>query len=392
MNILFLYSETINPIKGGVERITYLLANYLESKGFQTMFLSLKNCNQFEDKRQFSLPDSNIFVTKKNIKFFRDFLIEKSIDIIVNKGGTDPKTSEFAYYCKDLDVKLISNVHNSLLGTINNFRSAQKLKFKKIGLEWLLPLTDKKLIKKLLLKLYKQKYGSHYRSLCKNSDFVILESNKFKQELMFFMSGNTMTNVTAISNFVLFDEIININKKKEILFVGRINTSQKRVDLLLEIWNLLHEKFPDWSLKIVGGGDELDSMKKLGYNLKLKNIFFYGYKEAKPFYETASIICLTSSYEGFGIALIEAMQHGAIPFAFNSYLSVTDIIEDNKNGRLIEPFDINKYACALSKLMSSQKKLDSFSKFAIESSKKFDLSIIGEQWITLFKELNNSSK
>ena len=120
MNILFLYSAAINPLKGGVERITYLLANYLESKGHQVVFLGLTDCNQIKDKRQFLLPDSSLFITKRNIHFFRAFLIDKSIDVVVNKGGTDPITSKFAYYCRDLDVKLISNVHNSLLGTMKN--------------------------------------------------------------------------------------------------------------------------------------------------------------------------------------------------------------------------------------------------------------------------------
>ncbi len=387
MNILFLYSEAINPLKGGVERITYLLADFLESKGHQVTFLGLTDCNQIKDERQFLLPDSSLFLTRRNINFFQAFLIDKSIDIVVNKGGTDLMTSKFSYYCKDLGVKLISNVHNSLLGTIKNFKSVNKTKFKQIGLGWLLPFTDNKLVKNLLLNLFKFKYKNHYKTLCKMSDYVILESEKFKEELMFFLDSQSIENVFGISNFVSFDEIVQVKKKKEILYVGRINTSQKRVDLLLKIWGLLYEKFPDWSLKVVGGGDELESIKLLSSELGLKNITFYGFKTAKPFYETASIICLTSSYEGFGIALIEAMQHGAVPIAFNSYLSVTDIIEDGVNGRLVTPFDIVEYSDVLSNFMSSQNELERFSTLTKQSVRKFDLSIIGEQWNNLFKGL-----
>ena len=387
MNILFLYSAAINPLTGGVERTTFLLANYLESKGYKVFFLGVTDSNSVKDKRQFLLPDSSSSLSKRNIIFFRSFLVEKSINIVINKGGTDPATSKLAYHCKIEGVNLISNVHNSLLGTMKNFRSAHKTKFKQIGLAWLLPFTDTKLVKNLLLKLFKHKYKNHYKTLCKKSDYVILESEKFKEELMFFMDGQSIENVLGMSNFVSFDEIVQVEKKKEILYVGRINTSQKRVDLLLEIWGLLYKKFPDWSLKVVGGGDELESIKLLSSELGLKNITFYGFKIAKPFYETASIICLTSSYEGFGIALIEAMQHGAVPIAFNSYLSVTDIVEDGVNGRLITPFDINEYSNVLSNFMSSQKELQRFSTLAKQSVRKFDISIIGEQWNTLFKGL-----
>lgn len=390
MNILFIYSEAINPLTGGVERITFLLANYLESKGYKVFFLGLTDNNSIKDKRQFLLPDSSSFLSERNVIFFRSFLVEKSINIVINKGGTDPRTSKFAYYCKNEGVKLISNVHNSLLGTIKNFSSAHKIKFEQTGTDWLLPLTDTKIVKYLLLKLYKQKYAKHYKNLCKKSDYVILESEKFKEELMFFMDGHPIDNVIGISNFVSFDEIVKVEKKKEILYVGRINTSQKRVDLLLEIWSLLYDRFPDWSLKVVGGGEELESIKVLSSELGLQNIFFYGFQNAKPYYETASIICLTSSFEGFGITLIEAMQYGAIPVAFNSYLSVTDIIEDKVNGCLITPFNINEYANVLSKLMSSQEELERYSIGAEQSVKRFDLSIIGEKWLNVFKKLNIS--
>lgn len=386
MNILFLYSRVINPLTGGVERITFLLADYLESKGYTVYFLGLIENNTVNDKRQLLLPDSSTFDTEANKKFFCSFLVEKSIDIVVNKGGTDPVTSKFAYYSKSVGVNLISNVHNSLLGTMKNFSSVNKNKFNQIGLGWLLPITNTKIVKNLLLNLYKNKYSNHYKTLCKNSDYVILESERFKEELKFFLDGQSIDNVLGVSNFVSFNQIVKSNKKKEILFVGRINTSQKRVDLLLEIWNCLYEDFPDWSLKIVGGGEELDSMKLLSSKLGLKNVFFYGFKDAKPFYKTASIICLTSSYEGFGITLIEAMQYGVVPVAFNSYLSVKDIIEDRVNGCLITPFDVIEYANTLSKLMSSKHLLSVYSKAAEQSAGKFDLSIIGEQWLSIFEK------
>jgi glycosyltransferase involved in cell wall biosynthesis len=115
----------------------------------------------------------------------------------------------------------------------------------------------------------------------------------------------------------------------------------------------------------------------------LDNITFYGYQDAQSFYESASIICLTSSYEGFGIALIEAMSRGAVPVAFNSYLSVTDIIDDKKTGFLVTPFDIEEYANILSGLMASHQLLQRCSVEAKKHSMKFNLSIIGKQWLAV---------
>ena len=389
MNILFLYEEAINPLTGGVERTTFLLASYFESKGYNVFFLGLTNSHLIEDKRQFLLPDSSSFISPKNINYFQSILVEKSIKIVINKGATNPNLSKLAIYCKAQQVNLISVVHNSVLGAIKNFSSARKTHFDRIGLGSLLPLTETRMIKSLILKLYKWKYGSHYKSICEKSDYVILESEKQKEELDFFMDGQTMNNVLGIPNFIILDKFVKFQKKKEILYVGRINTSQKRVDLLLKIWELLYEKFPDWSLKIVGGGDELESIKSLSTKLKLKNIYFYGYRDAKPYYQSASIICLTSSYEGFGLTLIEAMQYGVVPIAFKSYISVTDIVENNINGHLITPFDINEYANTLSRLMSYKYELDLNSTAAILKAKQFDISIVGIRWLKILGELNS---
>lgn len=383
MNILFLYSSTINPQVGGVERVTFTLASYFESKGYKVLFLALTDRYSKNDERQFLLPDPTSLDSPKNIIFFRSFLLEKSINFVVNQGGTSPGISRLAYSCKLEGIKLISVVHNSLLATIKNFSSAYKSKFDTIGISWFLPYTDSKILKNLLLKFYKQKYAKHYKALCKESDYVFLLSEKYKEELVFFMDGQSIDNVIGIPNPVSFDEIVKIKKKKEILYVGRINTSQKRVDLLLQIWGLLDDRFADWSLKIVGDGYELESMKVLSSKLNLQNVFFYGFRDPKQFYETASIFCMTSSFEGLPMTLIEAMQNGVIPVAFNSFLSATDIIDDKVNGCLIRPFDINEYVNTLSKLMSSQEELERYSRAAKEKIKVFDLSIVGEQWLNI---------
>jgi glycosyltransferase involved in cell wall biosynthesis len=388
MNILFLYSATINPQVGGVERVTYTLANYFESKGHEVFFLGVTDLYSVKDKRQFFLPDSSSAISQRNIVFFRSFLLEKSINLVINQGGNIPVISKLSYYCSNEGVKLISVVHNSLLATIENFSSANRSKFEQIGISWLLPYTDTKIIKNLLLKLYKRKYANHYKSLCKESDYVFLLSEKYKEELIFFMDGQSIDNVIGIPNPVSFDEIVKVKKEKEVLYVGRINTSQKRIDLLLQIWGLLDDRFADWSLRIVGDGDELGSIKVLSSQLNLQNVFFYGFRNPKPFYETASIFCMTSSFEGLPMTLIEAMQHGVVPVAFNSFLSVTDIIDDKVNGCLITPFNIEEYVNDLSKLMASQEELESYSTAAEERVKRFDLSIIGEQWLNVFKELN----
>ena len=177
------------------------------------------------------------------------------------------------------------------------------------------------------------------------------------------------------------------NKTKTLLYVGRIDFSQKRVDILIEIWNRLFKKFPEWKMVIVGAGPDLAKAKEIANNLGTQRIYFEGRQNPEPFYEKASIFCMTSSFEGFGLVLVEAQTYGVVPVAFNSFASVSDIIQNGETGFLVDPFDKKKYVEVLSDLMNNKEKLLSISKNCMEAAKKFNLEEIGNQWIDLFNSL-----
>lgn len=391
MSILFLYNETINPKVGGVEKITYLLASHFELKGYKVFFLSCSNKYPTNDTRQFFLPDKSSFNSPPNIDFYKNFLRINNINLVINQGGTNPHISKLAFNTSCTGARLITAIHNSLLANIINFSESHKVLFKQKKIGFLLPLFNFKIIKYLVLLLYKGRYSRHYKNVCLNSDYVILESNQYKSEIKFFTGNQKIDNVLGIYNPILFNTSNNkYNKSKELLYVGRINTSQKRVDLLITIWSKLFEKYPDWKLNIVGGGEELEKIKEQSKKLRLLNITFWGFQEPQSFYERASIFCMTSSFEGLPMTLLEAMQNGVVPIAFDSFLSVRDIINDNKNGFLVEPFHIDKYVLKLDQLMSDTNLRLNCSISAKEKSKIFDLSIIGEEWVKLFKNLNTT--
>jgi glycosyltransferase involved in cell wall biosynthesis len=388
MNVLFLYSESINPLRGGIERVTFVLSSFFQKKGITCYFMSLRKSSDIGDERQFYLPDSSSFRTSSNISYFCSFLLNKGIDVI-NQGGLGPQSSELSYYSRECGVKLVSVVHNSLLAPILNFPSTYYNVFCKYKITWLLPYVKSKSLKKILLFLYRIKYKGHYKKLCLNSDKVLLLSEKFKEELSFYI-GPVPENIIGVANPLSFS-ICDVNfsvKKRELLFVGRINAQQKRVDLLLKIWEKLCHKYEDWSLIIVGGGRQLDEMRQLAANLKLVNVKFEGFQDPKSYYERASIFCMTSSYEGFGIVLVEAMQYGVVPMAFNSYISVTDIIENGVNGILIEPFDIDAYVSQLSLLMDNEEMRMIYANNAFNNAKKFSIENIGSCWLNLLNDLS----
>ena len=92
---------------------------------------------------------------------------------------------------------------------------------------------------------------NYYRQLVKNSDAVVLLSDSFKPDLQ-AITKMTCDNIFSISNPLSYKLDCDINNKsKTVLYVGRINTAQKKVDLLLNIWAIIILIMEKWLMKII---------------------------------------------------------------------------------------------------------------------------------------------
>lgn len=69
--------------------------------------------------------------------------------------------------------------------------------------------------------------------------------------------------------------------------------------------------------------------------LKLNNVLFEGFQSPLEYYKRASLLILTSEYEGFPLVLAEAMSFGVIPVVYGSYSAVYDIISDGVDGVIL---------------------------------------------------------
>lgn len=115
---------------------------------------------------------------------------------------------------------------------------------------------------------------------------------------------------------------------------------------------------PDWHLDIVGDGPDAEMLKDSAQKLGLSRIAFHGFQNPEPYYSRASVFCMTSTFEGFGLVLVEAMQHGCVPVAFDSYPAVRDIISHGENGILVPPFQEEIYSNALTSLINNPGELE----------------------------------
>jgi glycosyltransferase involved in cell wall biosynthesis len=394
MNLLFFYSSEINAHKGGVQRVTHDLCIYFTSLGHRVIYLSATKPVSNENSNQYFLPNSKHLQSKENIDFYNSLVKNNHIHIIINQSGIDPNLSRFCIKIKsDFDVKVISVIHNSLLGNVLNYTSSHALQIRRIPIPFLKNFLQTKLISKILFQAYILKYRKHYTFSYNEYDQIVLLSETFFPELKKFITNCNKNKITSIANPCTFEAPDSLpEKENELLFVGRINTSQKRVDLLLNIWGKIMDRFPDWRLSIVGDGVERKYLEKISNKMKLERIYFLGVQNPVSFYNRAKILCMTSAYEGFPLVLAEAQRFGTVPIAFESFASIKDVITDNENGLLIKPFDIENYISRLSGLMNDQERMNSMAQNCQKSTLKYSIESIGEKWINLFKSLTRENE
>ena len=394
MNILFLFAPPINPRRGGVESVTFVLANYFEKRGNNVFFLSRFDVAEdpSNDIRQFFVPNKTAFNTIENKIFFKNFLQEHKIDILVNQFAISFDSFSFVEIAREMNIKIISAIHNSPLASVLNFTSSKFNLFERYKLKFLIPFFNSHLGKSLLKFVYKLRYANLYRRVLIYSDRLFLLSDKYMDQLHFFVKEKYTKKVICMPNPIPFEPVgIELSKKeKNILFVSRMLYDQKRPDFILYIWKKLQDEHKDWRLIVLGDGPYFEAFKNLARDLALINIEVKGFQPPLEYYKKAKIFCMTSTYEGFPMVLNESMQYATVPMAFNSFASLTDIIDDGINGYVISPFDLDEYAKKLSYLMSNDEVVNRLALNAIEKSKKFSMELIGERWIDIMYNLINA--
>ena len=102
--------------------------------------------------------------------------------------------------------------------------------------------------------------------------------------------------------------------KKYVLFVGTIQP-RKNISRLIDAFAAVGKKHKDVSLVIVGKkgwlyGPILAEPKKMNIEEKVHFLDFVNNEELAVLYKHAICYCLPSLYEGFGLPVLEAMQHG----------------------------------------------------------------------------------
>ena len=176
-------------------------------------------------------------------------------------------------------------------------------------------------------------------------------------------------------------------RKKQILCVGRLEY-QKNIPELIDIWAEIEHDFPDWTLKIVGEGSERNLIENKIKNYGLKNVELTGrISDVSPFYAESQILVMTSRFEGLPLVLIEGLFFALPEISYNCPMGPDEIIEDKKNGYIIEYGNRQSFIINLRNLLESENLREKLGKNAICISAKYIPQTVLKSWIYLFKEI-----
>ncbi|MBX9889404.1 MAG: glycosyltransferase [Flavobacteriaceae bacterium] len=381
MNIAIIIIHVFDPEAGGVQRITNNISEIFASMGHNVCILSYSTKNV--DYSNNTIP----VLTIKNQTELKKILFDKNIQVVINQEGYCRRFTKLMLKNKDPETSIINNLHINPLNFHDNYQQFIGSFLKRHHLGFLNNVAVQKTL--LQYHIFKQRYDLNY--IIKNTNAFVMLSERFKPELYFLAPalkkyshkihgiGNPF-NRTKIN-------IMSLEKDDVILFVGRLNILQKRVDLLLEIWKDLHQKLPEWKFWIVGEGEDQYFMENYCKENNLNRVTFFGKDNPNEFYKKAKIFHMTSAFEGFGNVLVEAQSYGCVPVLFNSYAAAQDIITHNENGMLVPPFNSNEYVQTTTALINNPEKLSQMALNGYENVNRFSYEETYKKWEEVFNSL-----
>ena len=174
-------------------------------------------------------------------------------------------------------------------------------------------------------------------------------------------------------------------KEKRVIAVGRY-AYQKGFDLLLQAWSRAECELPDWHLCIFGAGDRTP-YQQLATDLKLDDTrceLCEATRNISEEYLRSSLFVFSSRFEGFGMALVEAMSYGLPVISFDCPCGPKDIVNNGIDGILVESGNVEELAKAIVRLAKDRELMQHLADEAVMTARKYDINTIGSQWEKLF--------
>ncbi|MEM2953534.1 MAG: glycosyltransferase family 4 protein [Candidatus Bathyarchaeia archaeon] len=345
VNVCFITPEYY-PITGGTGSYVYYLSSMLVKHG-NSVCIVTKNSGHGKEKacektRILSIKASRVPVIDP-LLFFRASY--EKLNAIKAKFPVDvahanlPLIPSFAVP-DDFGAALVSTVHSTWDGEANAIKNEP---FSKLNF-------NEKIVRSFTWFLKQFEYR-----LLKRSDMIIAVSEYTKKEILknydmpawkikVIFNGVDLDKFKPARDKAKFKRELGFNDRDLlILYVGRLY-SRKGLPTLISAIPHIVKKVRNARFIISGKGFSDEEKRLRGYAEKFKvreNVIFLGYfpdEKLPSLYKAADIFVFPSIYENMPFAMLEALASG-LPVVTTRVGGIPEVIDNGKNGFLVEPYD-----------------------------------------------------
>ncbi len=170
-------------------------------------------------------------------------------------------------------------------------------------------------------------------------------------------------------------------RPRKIVAVGRL-VEMKGFHLLIDAFSRIASEYPEWSLTILGDGPAKSDLQSQITELDLQQrVTLFGWSpDPGALLREAQVFVMSSQYEGFPNALLEAMAWGIAPVSFDCESGPREIIRHEVDGLLVPSQNVEALAQAMHRLLADDAERSRFADRALEVRKRFSEDKFFETW------------
>jgi len=178
---------------------------------------------------------------------------------------------------------------------------------------------------------------------------------------------------------------VDLPEKPYMIALGRL-TSAKDYPTMLRAYSAIQPSGIEEDLVIIGGGELRDELTRLRDELGLtQRVHFLGHQPNPfPYIREARFFVMSSIWEGFGLALLEAMALGKPSIATDCPSGPAEILDHGEFGLVVQPRDVQGLADAILEMSGSLALRDSFAYKATQRAEELSLERMALAYRDLF--------
>ena len=326
----------INSLQGGgSERVCTTIANSLAQKNFNVNLLVLHSKNAVFEKdldKKVKLTSLNKLHTRKAFFAVAKYLLQNKPKKIIVFNYQLAIMLVILRAVLFLDYYIISRNINVLSKLMEHEKSF-----------WHKYIVD------FFTKLFYKKSDKFIAQSNGMRDDLI-NSYKVKKEKIIVINNPVNERIESLAKTLDFNKI---SKKYEVLFIGALE-KRKGLDYLLDSFKIISKTDNKIKLRILGKGSLKSKLIQKTEDLHLENqVIFEDFKKDVTSYILQSrATLLTSLHEGFPNVLVESITLGTPVVSFDCPSGPSEIIDNGKNGYLVEYLNVEKFAQAVLKIIN----------------------------------------